>query len=83
MSSNEDDQTKWDRWRRDPANWRNGFYCNKEDKRLFPPKRNKYFGWTINFAYPPSILANCLLIAFVVVMITWVFHLKRLVIWPN
>ncbi|TCN53922.1 DUF5808 domain-containing protein [Flavobacterium circumlabens] len=26
------------------------FYYNPKDKRLFPPKRIKQLGWTINFA---------------------------------
>jgi uncharacterized membrane protein len=45
------------RWHSDPSNWVWGvFYYNKEDKRLFPPKRT-YLGWTMNFANPRSILA--------------------------
>ena len=45
-------------WHNDPNNWIWGiFYFNKDDKRIFPPKRNKYFGWTVNFANPVSILA--------------------------
>lgn len=44
-------------------NWKFGiFYYNKDDKRLFPPKRNKFLGWTINFANPYSILAMILII---------------------
>ena len=39
-----------DEWRNDPKNWKLGFlYFNKEDKRIFPPKRMKELGWTINF----------------------------------
>ena len=48
----------YQRWHDDPDNWKWGFiYYNKKDKRLFPPKENKAFGWTINFANPYSILA--------------------------
>ena len=44
-------------WRKDPNNWKWGiFYFNKDDKRIFPPKRNKYLGWTVNFANPISII---------------------------
>ena len=44
-------------WHDDPANWKLGiFYFNKEDTRLFPPKRFG-IGWTINFANPNSILS--------------------------
>lgn len=46
--------------------WKFGiFYYNKEDKRLFPPKRSK-LGWTVNFANPFSIIA---MIAVIVVTI--------------
>ena len=44
-------------WHDDPSNWILGiFYYNKMDKRLFPPKRVRYFGWTVNFANPYSVL---------------------------
>jgi uncharacterized membrane protein len=50
-------------------NWKFGiFYYNKDDKRLFPPKRNKFLGWTVNFANPYSILAMILAIALVIVV---------------
>lgn len=43
-------------WREDPNNWKWGlFYYNPEDKRVLPPKRIPWMGWTINFAYPKSI----------------------------
>ena len=46
-------------WHKDPNNWKIGglFYYNKEDERLFPPKRVSWMGWTINFANPKSIAA--------------------------
>jgi uncharacterized membrane protein len=47
-----------ERWHQDPNNWKFGIlYYNKEDKRIFPPKRKAQFGWTVNFANPISILA--------------------------
>lgn len=47
----------------DPKNYKLGvFYFNKEDKRIFPPKRMKAMGWTVNFANPISIAALVLLI---------------------
>ncbi|MDR6548321.1 putative membrane protein [Chryseobacterium rhizosphaerae] len=47
----------------DEDHWKLGiFYYNKDDKRLFPPKRNKFLGWTANFANPYSILAMFLVI---------------------
>jgi len=51
-----------DAWHDDPANWKLGiFYFNKKDKRIFPPKRY-YFGWTMNFANPYSILMTIVLV---------------------
>jgi hypothetical protein len=42
----------------DPVNWRYGliYYC-KEDPRVWVPKRQKWRGWTLNFAHPLSIPA--------------------------
>ena len=46
-----------DQWHDDPSNWRLGIlYFNKKDKRIFPPKRIREFGWTVNFANPYSYL---------------------------
>ena len=51
-----------EKWRKDPNNWKFGsLYYNKEDRRLFPPKRISWLGWTINFANWKSILAFLLL----------------------
>ena len=45
-------------WHNAPANWKLGvFYYNKQDRRIFPPKRFQGMGWTINFANPFSYLA--------------------------
>jgi len=47
-----------EKWHKDPNNWKWGWaYYNKEDKRIFPPKKNKFLGWTVNFANPISIIA--------------------------
>ena len=41
-----------------PKYWKWGlFYFNKNDKRIFPPKRIKAMGFTINFANPISMIA--------------------------
>jgi uncharacterized membrane protein len=41
-----------EQWLQNPNCWKLGiFYFNKEDKRIFPPKRIKQMGWTINFAH--------------------------------
>ena len=46
-----------EKWHRDPDNWRCGiFYYNKQDKRLLPPKRCEWMGWTVNFANTKSVL---------------------------
>ena len=52
-----------EKWHQDSNNWKFGvFYFNKDDKRIFPPKRLTQFGWTINFANPLSILVIVLII---------------------
>ncbi|MBX3165203.1 MAG: hypothetical protein KF900_12065 [Bacteroidetes bacterium] len=54
----------------DNSNWIWGlFYFNREDKRLFPPKRIPLLGWTINFANPYSVLAFAGLIFAVVSLV--------------
>ena len=46
-----------EKWSKDPNNWIWGlFYYNKEDKRLMPPKRIAWMGWTVNFANRNSVL---------------------------
>ncbi|MES2560358.1 MAG: DUF5808 domain-containing protein [Bacteroidota bacterium] len=47
------------------------FYYNKNDKRIFPPKRNPNMGWTVNFANPYSILVALALIGGVYLFATW------------
>ena len=49
------DKQIFDQWHDDPSNWKLGvLYYNKLDKRIFPPKRLKGSGWTVNFANPYS-----------------------------
>ncbi|WP_317174780.1 DUF5808 domain-containing protein [Flavobacterium sp. HJJ] len=36
---------------------------NPEDRRIFPPKRIKQLGWTINFANPNSVFIILVIIA--------------------
>ena len=48
------------------------FYYNKEDQRLFPPKRNPWMGYTTNFANPKSILALLAFMAFFVFVIAMI-----------
>jgi uncharacterized membrane protein len=42
------------------------FYYNKDDKRILPPKQNKWMGWTINFANPVSIFLFALFLLAIV-----------------
>ena len=59
-----------EKWHKDPANWKWGsFYYNKEDNRLFPPKRIAWMGWTINFANWKSILAFVILFSAILVLL--------------
>lgn len=56
-------------WHADPNNWKFGiFYFNRADKRVFPPKKIAWMGWTVNFANPLSVLAIVLVLAFVIMM---------------
>jgi uncharacterized membrane protein len=61
-------------WHKDPNNWKLGiFYYNKLDKRIFPPKKLRAFGWTVNFANPFSILAILAIIIVVLLIQLFVF----------
>lgn len=69
----EPSQETKERWRKEPENWIWGmFYYNKEDKRLLPPKRIPYMGWTVNFANRNSVFlfvfTMLLIILFLVIM---------------
>ena len=60
-------------WNNNDEYWIWGiFYYNKEDKRLFPPKRNPWMGFTTNFANPKSILALLVFMAFFLFVITMI-----------
>ncbi|MEO0038481.1 MAG: hypothetical protein RIQ59_1692 [Bacteroidota bacterium] len=49
-------------WLRDDKYWKWGvFYYNTEDKRILPPKRIPWMGWTVNFANPISIITLVIL----------------------
>jgi uncharacterized membrane protein len=62
-----------DAWRHEPARWKLGiFYYNKEDKRIFPPKKIAYLGWTINFANPYSIVVNLGILLFFIVIAKYI-----------
>ena len=53
----------------DPDNYKWGiFYYNREDLRGIVPKRNKWMGWTLNFAQPLAWVLILGIIVFAVVM---------------
>lgn len=67
---NKNEQELFDNWHDDPANWKLGlFYFNPKDKRIFPPKRIKGLGWTINFANPFSFLGLIGIIILVLIVV--------------
>ena len=40
-------------WYANMENWKYGiFYSNKEDERLWVPKKQKWLGWTLNMSKP-------------------------------
>ena len=63
-----------EQWHKDPSNWVFGiFYFNKKDKRIFPPKKFRAFGWTVNFANPLSVLSLLGVIIIITVIQIFVF----------
>jgi uncharacterized membrane protein len=63
---------KEEAWNNNPANWKLGlFYYNKEDKRILPPKRIKWLGWTVNFANPISIMIFALILFAVLILLNF------------
>jgi uncharacterized membrane protein len=53
----------------DPDNYKWGlFYFNPDDLRGVVPKRNRWMGWTLNFAQPLAWVIILGIIAFAVIM---------------
>jgi len=53
----------------DPDNYKWGiFYYNREDMRGIVPKRNKWMGWTLNFAQPLAWVILLAIVAFAILM---------------
>lgn len=68
-NENEPSEETKNKWINDPNNWIWGiFYYNVKDKRLFPPKKIKQFGWTTNFANPNSVFALIILMLTLIVL---------------
>ena len=51
-----------------PDNWNGIFYVNKNDKRIFLPKRNPKFGYTINFGNIYSYIFIAAVVLFMILM---------------
>lgn len=50
--------------------WKFGIlYYNKEDARLFPPKRNPHMGWTVNFAHRKAVWIFIALLLFPIILV--------------
>lgn len=65
-------QETLEKWHKDPNNWKFGlFYYNKEDKRILPPKRIKWMGFTINFANTKSVIGFLLFLVFVFLLVVY------------
>jgi uncharacterized membrane protein len=66
MTPQKPTQEDYDNWHNDPNNWCLGFlYYNPKDKRLLPPKRIKWMGYTVNFANPYSVLILLAILALI------------------
>lgn len=69
----ENQEELFEQWRKDPANWKWGmFYFNPQDKRIFPPKRIKSMGYTVNFANLKSVAFLIFFIAFTVFVVSMI-----------
>ncbi|KAF2080217.1 DUF5808 domain-containing protein [Flavobacterium sharifuzzamanii] len=68
--SKEPSEEEKNNWHNDPNNWVWGmFYYNPKDKRMFPLKKIKELGWTINFANPNSVFL-CVVLILVLMIIS-------------
>ena len=67
-----------EKWSQDPNNWILGFlYYNKEDKRLMPPKRIPWTGWTINFANINSVFLFVFIILLILIFGAFMTQIKK------
>lgn len=57
----------FNRMENDPDNYKWGiFYFNPDDSRILLPKRNKWMGWTLNFA---NLWAYVIILSIIVIAI--------------
>jgi uncharacterized membrane protein len=69
MQNNKPTKETKNEWNNNPNYWIWGFfYFNPKDTRLFPPKRIKELGWTINFAHPNSVVMVIFIIAILLIV---------------
>lgn len=56
MKNTKPTKEQYDAWNKDDKNWRffKSIYFNKDDDRIFLPKRIEWMGWTLNFAHPKA-----------------------------
>ena len=67
-----------EKWHNDPNNWIWGmFYYNKEDKRLMPPKRIAWMGWTVNFANRNSVLLFIFILLLIILFSIFMTDIKK------
>ncbi|MCI4442422.1 MAG: hypothetical protein JHC39_02855 [Lentimicrobium sp.] len=67
-----------ERWNQDPENWIWGiFYYNREDKRLMPPKRIPFMGWTVNFANRNSVFLFVFIMLIIILFIVFITEFKK------
>lgn len=65
MNRQTPDKELSEKWKKDDRFWIWGaFYYNKDDNRIFPPKRQEDMGYTVNFANPKSIWLFAAMICF-------------------
>lgn len=75
--NNPSQETK-EKWLKDPNNWIWGmFYYNKEDKRLLPPKRIPFMGWTVNFANRNSVLLFVFIMLTIILFAIFMTEIKK------
>jgi uncharacterized membrane protein len=69
------DENTRNQWQQDPSNWKWGIiYFNPKDKRIFPPKRLKGLGWTVNFANPLSVIAFIIIVVLFSLFFDFISH---------
>ncbi|WP_433834011.1 DUF5808 domain-containing protein [Flavobacterium anhuiense] len=69
MNNQEPSEQEKNNWQNDPKYWIWGlFYYNPEDNRMFPPKKIKEMGWTINFANLNSIFLCIIMILVLMIL---------------